>query len=154
MPASSVLSRYVFVAALFAATIATAGERPEFLRSPDPAAASLPFSEAVRSGDLLFLSGQIGTAEGKNELVPGGIAAESDRTLQRIEDVLKRHGASMRDVIKCTVFLADIKEWPAFNEVYRRHFQAPYPARSALAASGLAMNARVEVECIAQAPKR
>lgn len=154
MPASLVLSRSVFVAALFAAGSACSGERPEFLKSPDPAAASLPFSEAVRSGDLLFLSGQIGTAEGKNELVPGGIAAESDRTLQRIEDVLKRHGASMGDVIKCTVFLADIKDWPAFNEVYRRHFQAPYPARSALAASGLAMDARVEVECIAQAPKR
>ncbi|WP_082586080.1 MULTISPECIES: Rid family hydrolase [unclassified Lysobacter] len=154
MPAPTVLSRCVFVAALFAATAAIAGEPPEFLSSPDPAAASLPFSEAVRSGDLLFLSGQIGTAEGKNELVPGGIAAESDRILQRIEDVLKRHGASMRDVIKCTVFLADIKGWPAFNEVYRRHFQTPYPARSALAASDLAMNARVEVECIAQAPKR
>lgn len=154
MPASLVLSRSVFVAALFAAGSACSGEQPEFLKSPDPAAASLPFSEAVRSGDLLFLSGQIGTAEGKNELVPGGIAAESDRTLQRIEDVLKRHGASMGDVIKCTVFLADIKDWPAFNEVYRRHFQAPYPARSALAASGLAMDARVEVECIAQAPKR
>lgn len=154
MPASVVLSRSVFVAALLAAGAVSAGERPEFLSSPDPAAATLPFSEAVRSGDLLFLSGQIGTVPGKLELAAGGIAGESEQTLDNIERVLKRHGAAMSDVIKCTVFLADIKEWPAFNEVYRRHFKAPFPARSALAASGLAMNARVEVECIAQVSKR
>ena len=154
MPASVVLSRSVFVAALLAAGTVSAGERPEFLSSPDPAAATLPFSEAVRSGDLLFLSGQIGTVPGKLELAAGGISGESEQTLDNIERALKRHGAAMSDVIKCTVFLADIKEWPAFNEVYRRHFKAPFPARSALATSGLAMNARVEVECIAQVSKR
>lgn len=127
--------------------------KPQFLTAPDAAAASLPFSEAVRTGDLLFLSGQIGTAFDKNEVVPGGIAAESDQVLKRIRQVLERHGASMSDVVKCTVFLADIKDWPAFNEVYRKHFKAPFPARSALAASGLALNARVEVECIAQVSK-
>lgn len=135
---------------------AVAGEagQPEFLRSPDPAAAQLPFSEAVRSGDLLFLSGQIGTVPGgDNALAPGGIQAEAEQTLVNIRGVLERHGASMRDVIKCTVFLADIKEWPAFNEVYRKHFSAPFPARSALAASGLALGAKVEVECIAQVPR-
>lgn len=154
MPASVVLSRSAFVVALFAAAAAQAGEPPQFLQSPDPGAATLPFSEAVRSGDLLFLSGQIGTVPGKLELATGGIAGESEQTLDNIERVLKRHGATMSDVVKCTVFLADIKEWPAFNEVYRRHFKAPYPARSALAASGLAMNARVEVECIAQVSQR
>ncbi|WP_408951835.1 RidA family protein [Lysobacter sp. Hz 25] len=141
----------------FAVHGAIAGEarKPEFLRSPDPAAAKLPFSEAVRSGDLLFLSGQIGTVPGgDNALAEGGIAAEAEQTLRNIRQVLERHGASMSDVVKCTVFLADIAEWPAFNEVYRKHFSAPFPARSALAASGLALGAKVEVECIAQAPSR
>ncbi|MGJ7902147.1 RidA family protein [Lysobacter sp. 1R34A] len=129
--------------------------KPEFLRSPDPAAAKLPFSEAVRSGDLLFLSGQIGTVPGgDNALAQGGIAAEAEQTLRNVRQVLERHGASMSDVVKCTVFLADIADWPAFNEVYRKHFSAPFPARSALAASGLALGAKVEVECIAQAPPR
>jgi 2-iminobutanoate/2-iminopropanoate deaminase len=140
-----------------AAQGAIAGEarKPEFLSSPDPAAAKLPFSEAVRSGDLLFLSGQIGTVPGgDNALAPGGIVAEAEQTLRNIRQVLERHGASMSDVVKCTVFLADIAEWPAFNEVYRKHFSAPFPARSALAASGLALGAKVEVECIAQAPPR
>ncbi|MET4728852.1 2-iminobutanoate/2-iminopropanoate deaminase [Lysobacter enzymogenes] len=137
------------------AAAAHAGERPEFLSSPDPAAAKLPFSEAVRSGELLFLSGQIGTVPGAdNALAKGGIGPEAEQTLSNIRSVLERHGASMRDVVKCTVFLADIADWPAFNEVYRKHFSAPFPARSALAASGLALGAKVEVECIAQAPRK
>lgn len=143
----------VAVLSLCFAAAAVAGERPQFLSSPDPAAAGLPFSEAVRSGDLLFLSGQIGTVPGAgNALAKGGIQAEAEQTLRNIRAVLERHGASMGDVVKCTVFLTDIGDWPAFNEVYRRHFSAPFPARSALAASGLALGAKVEVECIAQMP--
>ena len=108
----------------------------------------LPFSESVRAGDLLFLSGQIGSgADGK--LAPGGISAEADQILLNIAATLEKRGLGMEDVIKCTVFLADISEWAAFNEVYMKHFTAPYPARSALGANGLALNARAEVECIA-----
>jgi len=125
---------------------------PEYLASPDAAALALPFSEAVRAGDLLFVSGQIGNLPGKRELVPGGIGPEAARALENIKAILERHGSSMDDVVKCTVFLADIGEWPAFNEVYRRAFPRHFPARSALAASGLVMGARVEVECIAHSP--
>ena len=108
----------------------------------------LPFSESVRVGDLLFLSGQIGSgADGK--LAPGGISAEANQILLNIAATLEKRGLGMEDVIKCTVFLADISEWAAFNEVYMKHFTAPYPARSALGANGLALNARAEVECIA-----
>ena len=110
-----------------------------------------PFSEAVRVGDVLLLSGQIGT-DASGSLVPGGITAESDQTLKNIAATLKRRDLGMEDVVKCTVFLADISEWAAFNEVYRKHFSAPYPARSALGASGLALDARVEVECVAAYP--
>ena len=109
----------------------------------------LPFSEAVRVGDTLYVSGQLGNTPGTLQLVPGGIAAEARQTLENMKAVLERHGSSMDRVVKCTVFLADMKEWPAFNEVYLKFFTKNLPARSALGASGLALGARVEMECIA-----
>jgi 2-iminobutanoate/2-iminopropanoate deaminase len=137
-----------------AAAFGAERDRPEFMTSDDPARRDLPFSEAVRVGDLMFLSGQIGFDTATGKVVPGGIKAEARQALTLMKETLTRHGASMADVVKCTVFLADIAEWPAFNEVYGEFFKKPYPARSALAASGLARNARVEVECIAHAPKK
>jgi reactive intermediate/imine deaminase len=109
----------------------------------------LPFSEAVRVGDTLYVSGQRGNVPGTLQLVPGGIAAEARQTLENMKAVLERRGSSLDRVVKCTVFLADMKEWPAFNEVYLRYFTKDLPARSALGASGLALGARVEMECIA-----
>ena len=110
-----------------------------------------PFSESARAGNLLFLAGQIGEDE-DGKLVPGGIQAEAEQLMLNIEAALARRGLTMAHVVKCTVFLADIAEWGAFNEVYTKHFSHPYPARSALGASGLAANARVEMECIAGYP--
>ena len=131
---------------------AVAGEQKktvEFLNSGSLLPEGLPFSEAVRVGNTLYLSGQLGIAPGTLTLVPGGIGAEAKQTLENIRSTLQIYGYSMKDVVKCTVMLADIAEWPAFNEVYRDFFQPPYPARSAFAASGLAMGARVELECMA-----
>jgi 2-iminobutanoate/2-iminopropanoate deaminase len=113
---------------------------------------SLPFSEAVRVGNTLYLSGQVGTAPGTLELVPGGALAEARQVMENIKAVLGRHGSSLDHVVKCTVFLADMKDWPAFNDVYRQYFKKNLPARSALGANGLALGARVEVECIAVTP--
>jgi len=127
---------------------------PKFYTAPDSTMRALPFSEAVQVGSLLFASGQIGVLPGTTTLAPGGITPEAKQAIENVQAILKRHGASLKDVVKCTVFLADIKEWPAFNEVYRQYFSAPFPARSALAASGLAFNARVEVECVAVVPAR
>jgi 2-iminobutanoate/2-iminopropanoate deaminase len=138
---------------LFAACKTAAPARPpEFFAAPAGPMQSLPFSEAVSANGFLFVAGQIGNLPGKLELPPGGIAAEAKQALANLQAVLERHGASLRDVVKVTVFLADIAEWPAFNEVYKQTFHAPFPARSALAASGLALGARVEVECIAMLP--
>jgi 2-iminobutanoate/2-iminopropanoate deaminase len=109
----------------------------------------LPFSEAVRIGNLVQLSGQIGAKGGELTVVPGGIEAETRQTMENIRGTLERNGLSLDDVVKCTVMLADMSEWPAFNEIYRSYFTAPYPARSALGANGLALGARVEVECLA-----
>lgn len=121
----------------------------EYLASPVFEGMDLPFSGATRVGNLIFVSGNLGTAPGSLELVEGGIGPETRQTLENIQAVLERHGASLDDVVKVTVFMADISEWPAMNEVYREFFTAPYPARSAMGSSGLAMNARVEIECIA-----
>lgn len=125
---------------------------PEFFPSPDPALASLPFSEAVRVGHMLFVSGQIGNAPGTTALVQGGIRAESRQALENIKGILARHGSGLDRVFKFTVFLADMQEWPAFNAVYRSFFTDHFPSRSALGANGLALGARVELECIACVP--
>jgi 2-iminobutanoate/2-iminopropanoate deaminase len=127
-----------------------AAGRAAHFASPDAGVRQLPFSESVRAGDLLFLSGQIGTID----LVPGGMEAEAKRTIENIRAILERRGASLADVVKCTVFLADMADWPAFNEIYRSYFQPPYPARSALGVNGLARGARVELECVAFVPGR
>ena len=125
---------------------------PEYSPSTPLDGQALPFSEAVRVGETLYLSGQLGHLPGKRQLAPGGIGPETRQTMENIRAVLGRHGLSLDHVVKCTVFLADIKDWPAFNEVYRQYFKRHLPARSALAASGLALGALVEVECIACVP--
>jgi len=126
-----------------------AGPEVRFLKDQNYAELNLPFSEAVQVGDLLFLSGQLGMAPGTREVVPGGIGPETKQTLENIKATLERHGSSMSRVVKCTVFLADIAEWAAMNEVYVTYFPTNPPARSALGSSGLAMGARTEIECIA-----
>ena len=109
-----------------------------------------PFSPAVRVGNLIFLSGQIGTsADASGGLVAGGIEAETRQTMENIKDVLTRVGSSMDQVIKCTVMMADMAEWNRMNTVYTTYFPKHKPARSALGANGLALGARVEIECIA-----
>ena len=116
---------------------------PTFTPSPLP----YPFSDAVQVGDILFLSGDIGFAEDGTTVARGGIEAETHRVMIRLGERLASHGLTYRNVIKCTVMLADISEWPKFNTIYAKYFSAPYPARSALGANGLALGARVELEC-------
>jgi 2-iminobutanoate/2-iminopropanoate deaminase len=115
---------------------------------PFPTKTSLPFSAAVRVGDMLYLSGQMGTNE-STQLVPGGISAETRQTLANMKAILERHGSSLDRVVKCTVMMADMSEWPAMNAVYVEHFPLHLPARSAFGASALALGGRVEIECIA-----
>ncbi|MEO5624737.1 MAG: Rid family hydrolase [Dokdonella sp.] len=110
-----------------------------------PAGMTPPFSEAVRVGDMLYMSGEIGIDKGK--LVEGGIAVETKQVMDNIGANLARHGSSFDRVIQCTVALADIKDWPAFNEIYRGYFTKHFPARMAYATGGLALGARVEVQC-------
>ena len=153
------LPRAARFAALFAGCLvvslsAQSAKSPVYFPMPSTGGAPLPFSEAVQLGDTLYVSGQLGNQPGTFNLVSGGIGAEAKQALENIKAILEKHGSSLDHVVKCTVFLADIKEWPAFNEIYRTYFKKNLPARSALAASGLAIGARVEVECIAFVPPK
>jgi reactive intermediate/imine deaminase len=108
---------------------------------------SLPFSEAVRVGAMLYLSGQIGT-DSTGSLVAGGIEPETRQAMENIRAVVERNGSSMDRVVKCLVMLADMREWSSMNQVYVTYFPKHLPARSAMGASGLALGARVEIECL------
>lgn len=121
----------------------------KFLQSPSAESTNLPFSEAVLVDSTLYLSGQIGVKPGSKSLVKGGMATEAKQTMENIKMTLERHGFSLSDIVKCTVMLQDINEWADFNQVYVTYFEKPFPARSAFAASGLALGAKLEVECIA-----
>jgi len=123
----------------------------QFLNSGKILPTTLPFSEAVRVGNMLYLSGQIGVLPGSLKLAPGGVREEARQAMENIKTTLEAHGYSMRDVVKCTVMLADISDWAAFNDVYKTFFTEHFPARSALGANGLALGARVEIECMAAA---
>lgn len=108
----------------------------------------LPFSAAVRVGKMLYLSGQIGIDD-SGKLVSGGIAGETRRAMENIRATLEQCGSSLDHVVKATVMLADMSEWSEMNKVYVSYFKKHLPARSALGANGLALGARVEIECIA-----
>jgi reactive intermediate/imine deaminase len=139
--------KYVLCASLLlGAAAASADDDVRFHRIQG---VELPFSEAVQVDDLLFLSGMIGNQPGTMNLAPGGIQGETRQTLENIKAAVLKYGSTMDRVVKCTVFLADIAEWGAMNEVYVTYFPNNKPARSALGVSGLALNARVELECIA-----
>ena len=114
--------------------------------------ASVPFPEGVRVGNMFYLSGALGNLPGTLELVPGGIEAEARQTLENIRAVLRGQGLDLQHLVRCTVMLADMGEWTCFNAVYKDFFgDVPLPARSALGCNGLALGARVEIECIAAA---
>ena len=120
------------------------------VRVPMPGARSLPFSAAVRAGPMIYLSGQLGT-DSTGQLVSGGIGPETRQALVNIRTLLEAQGSGMDRVVRCTAMLVDIGEWPAMNQEYARHFPTGFPARSAFGATGLALGARVELECLALA---
>jgi 2-iminobutanoate/2-iminopropanoate deaminase len=139
-------------ALLLSACAATPRHGPQVEYFPVPGQQPLPFAEAVRVGEMLYLSGQLGT-DSTGHLVPGGIGPETRQALTNVATVLARHGGTLEQVVKCTVMLADIGEWAAMNEVYVTFFQKHLPTRSAFGTTGLALGARLELECIAVLPE-
>jgi 2-iminobutanoate/2-iminopropanoate deaminase len=138
-----------WTAMLLIGACAHGSRAPDVEYYPVPGPRPLPFAEAVRVGDMLYLSGQLGT-DSSGKLVSGGIGPETRQALTNIAAVLARHGSSMDRVVKCTVMLADIREWGAMNEVYMQFFPEHRPARSAFGTTGLALGARLELECMAR----
>jgi len=121
-----------------------------FIASAEFRKANLPFSEMVMVGNVMYLSGQVGSVpEDPMTLAAGGIKGEAKQMFENIKILLEQNGSSMDQVVKCTVMLADISEWQDFNSVYIQYFPNDKPARSAFGTSGLALGARVEMECIA-----
>jgi 2-iminobutanoate/2-iminopropanoate deaminase len=117
--------------------------------NPPGVGVGLPFSTAVRVGNMLYLSGQIGNVPGTRQLADTGIAGQTRQTLENIKATLAYAGSSLERVVKCTVFLVDIRDYAAMNAVYATYFPKDPPARSTVAGSGLALGARVEIECLA-----
>ena len=112
--------------------------------------AGVPFPEGTRVGDMLYLSGQLGNKPGTMELAEGGIEGEGAQALANIRTILQAQGLDLNHLVRCTIMMADINEWAAFNGVYRKFFEGfALPARSAFGCQGLALGARVEIECIA-----
>lgn len=108
-----------------------------------------PYSQGVRVGDLIFTAGQIGLVPGTREFAGADIVSQTRRALQNIKAIVEAGGSCLELVVKTTVFLADIKEWPAMNEVYAEFFPVTPPGRSAVQVAGLPMGARVEIEVVA-----
>ena len=110
-----------------------------------------PYSQAIRSGDLVITAGQVGIDPGSGELVEGGAAEQAERALRNLTAILDAAGTSPERVIKTTIFLADMADFATVNEVYARHFSPPFPARSTVAVAGLPKGALVEIEAVALA---
>lgn len=146
-------SSIMAIALLVLGPAASSADNATKLDDPGVMPPGLPFSPVIRAGDTYYLSGQIGARPGTLELVPGGIGPEARQALENVRAILATRELTMGDLVKCTVMLADIDDWAEFNQIYRTFFETTLPARSAFAASGLALNGRVEIDCIAHAPE-
>jgi 2-iminobutanoate/2-iminopropanoate deaminase len=113
-----------------------------------PAAAG-PYSQAIRAGELVFTAGQLGIDPATGELIGDDVQAQADRSLANVRAILEAAGSGLDRLVKVTVYLADIADWPAVNEVYSREVPQPFPARSAFAVRDLPKGARVEIEAVA-----
>ena len=132
----------------------TQHEGREEIRTDKAPAAVGPYSQAVRVGDFLFCSGQIPLDPVAGTMVGGEFAAQARRVLENLSAVLSAAGASMADVVRTTIFLTDLADFAALNEIYAGYFEAPFPARSTVQVAALPRGARVEIDAMAYAPRR
>lgn len=109
-----------------------------------------PYSQAIRTGNLIFVSGQLPVDPATGNFAEGGIKELTRQSLLNVQHILEEAGTDMAHVVKTTVFLADMADFADMNEVYAQFFEAPFPARSAVAIKTLPKNARVEIECVAE----
>lgn len=122
---------------------------PEIVSTEAAPGAIGPYSQAVKAGGFVFCSGQIPIDAETGEFVSGGVAEQTEQVLKNLTEVLKAAGSSLENVVKTSVFLADMSDFAAMNEVYGRYFDSNKPARATVQAAGLPRDARVEIDCIA-----
>jgi 2-iminobutanoate/2-iminopropanoate deaminase len=123
--------------------------KPEAVSTPAAPQAIGPYSQAIKAGGLLFASGQIPLDPGTGQMVDGDIAAQTHRVFRNLQAVLDAAGTSLTRVVRTTVYLADMNDFAAMNEVYGAYFAAPFPARATVQAARLPKDARVEIDAIA-----
>ncbi len=145
---SKYISLSLFLLAIFLQSCEHQKSEIIFHKSHEPSRANVPFSDAVETNDLLFLTGQIGKDHKAGKLVEGGIEAETKQVILNIQDVLKHHNLTLDHVVKCTIILKDIEDFATFNGVYTQFFTKK-PARTTFAAGGLAGGASIEIDVIA-----
>ena len=122
----------------------------QVIQSPDAPAAIGPYSQAIRAGDTLWMSGQIPLDPSTMAIVDGGIEAQAARVLDNMQAVLKAAGGELDDIVKLSILLADLNDFAKVNELMAKRFRQPYPARSTYQVAALPRGARIEVEAIAQ----
>ena len=121
----------------------------ELVTSPAAPKAVGPYSPAVREGNWIFCSGQIGLDPASGEMVAGGVVAETERVMENLRAVLGAAGASFDNVVRATIYLIDLGDFASVNEVYAKHFTAPFPARATVGVAALPRGAKVEIDAIA-----
>jgi 2-iminobutanoate/2-iminopropanoate deaminase len=121
----------------------------EAIATTDAPGAVGPYSQGIKSGNFIFLSGQIGLDPATAKLASGGVEAQTIQIFKNIKAVLKEAGAGLPNIVKVTVFLKDMGDFKKVNEIYARHFEKPYPARSAVAVKELPLSVDIEIEVIA-----
>jgi 2-iminobutanoate/2-iminopropanoate deaminase len=121
----------------------------EQISTPGAPAAVGAYSQAIRVGDLVFTAGQLGIDPETGEMAGSGVAEQAERAIANLAAILSAAGSGLGSLVKVTVFLADIEDWPSLNEVYARLIPEPFPARSAFAVKDLPRGARVEIEAVA-----
>ena len=119
----------------------------EFYSSEESIKADYPFSDAVKIDDFIILSGVVGNIPGNESVVEGGIQAETKQALENIKKILEYYDLTMDNIVKCTCMIDDISEWGEMNKVYKTYFTKNRPARSAFGADGLALGAKLELDC-------
>jgi 2-iminobutanoate/2-iminopropanoate deaminase len=123
----------------------------DVIHTDDAPAAAGPYSQAIRTAGLVHTAGQLGTDPATGAFAGDDVVSQADQALRNLAAILDAAGSGMDRLVKVTVFLVDIGDWPAVNEVYTRHVPEPFPARSAFAVAALPRGARVEIEAVAAA---
>jgi len=139
----------LLIAICFATALSAVAQTKRVIETSDAPKAIGPYSQAIVANGFVFAAGQVGADPKTGALVEGGIVEQTEQVLKNLAAVLKASGNSLDDVVKTTVFLADINDFAKMNEVYARHFKTPFPARSTVQAARLPRDARVAIEAVA-----